>query len=124
MTPTDQARELALKAAEQLADEQFFPRVYTGGACDIILRETKLAEVMEENARLQLAKAVADTLLARRDVEREILKDRSLGFASPLKGVNKNNLMMRECDTRVANDAALASYRAALSRKEVTECLT
>jgi hypothetical protein len=60
------------------------------------------------------AKAVADTLLERRDIDREIIYGRRSEL--PTNTPYWNDLMRRERDARVANDAALAAYRSGSRR--------
>jgi hypothetical protein len=76
----------------------------------------ELAAVKAENERLH---KVVDTLIARRDLDREIISGKAKGL--PTNSWYWNDLMRRERDARVANDSAVAEYRAALaaaSKKE------
>lgn len=75
----------------------------------------EIAAALQQHEGLRLATRVADTLIARRDVEREVLS----GKVQPLATDTPywNDLMRRERDARVANDAAVAEYRRFLSER-------
>lgn len=80
--------------------------------------ETKLAVYCPSESDLDLlARRVADTLVARRNVEMRIVSYKLKRMSCAEKTPYWSELMTQERDARIANDGALAAYRSALKTK-------